>query len=115
MLQRSTNGGVEMSNAAECWGVAGGPDGMMAMWHPAWGYMIAHGVFTLLFFVLLIGLLARLFGGPRRWRQHGGMPDGHDRSGSALRILGERFARGELDRAEFEERRSVLLKDSGLA
>ena len=104
-----------MSNAAECWGMAGSTDGMMAMWHPAWGYMLAHGVFSLLFFVLLIGLLATLFRGSRRWRQHHGMPDWPDRGGSALRILSERFARGELDRTEFEERRAVLLKDSGFA
>ena len=33
----------------------------------------------------------------------------HDQTGSAVRLLNERFARGEISKEEFEERRTVLL------
>lgn len=91
----------------ECWAMAG------------WPYMVTHGLLTVLFFVLLIALVMRLLRGARPWRRHGGMgwreadmPEWGDRTRSALRILNERFARGEIDRAELEERRSALLKDA---
>jgi putative membrane protein len=66
------------------------------------------GIFMILMMVLIIGavvLLVRWLGGP--WPGHMGMhgaPPGH----KALDILKERFARGEIDKAEFEERRRAL-------
>lgn len=50
--------------------------------------------------ILGIVLLGRLL-----WRRTNGAPSGRS---DALSILGERFARGEIDREEYQERRSVL-------
>jgi putative membrane protein len=53
--------------------------------------------------VIVVVLLVRWLGGPR----HGGAP--YAPSGKTpLDILKERFARGEIDKQEFEERRRVL-------
>ncbi|MBW3659861.1 MAG: SHOCT domain-containing protein [Actinobacteria bacterium] len=61
-------------------------------------------VFTLLFLGLVVGgawLLVRAVGAGRS-------PGGPARSSSALRILEERYARGEIDGREFRERRDTL-------
>ncbi|MGI9615249.1 MAG: SHOCT domain-containing protein [Acidimicrobiales bacterium] len=66
----------------------------------------AHGprfIFPLFFLLVLGGLggwlLFRLRGGDRR----------HPGRASALHTLQERFSRGEIDHAEYEHRRAVLL------
>jgi putative membrane protein len=68
-------------------------------WH---GGMIFHPLLTLLLVVVIIALIARATGWGHRY--------GYDRRrpGGALDILEERFARGEIDKAEFEERRKLL-------
>jgi putative membrane protein len=61
---------------------------------PAWGFM------GLAFWILLIGLIALI---TRR------MPTtARDSRGPAVRLLEERYARGEITREEFLERRAVL-------
>ena len=63
-----------------------------------WQPFVMIGFIFLSVFVLIV--LIRMLPGGRRHR--GG------RGGSALDILNERFARGEIDRTEYEERRRVL-------
>ena len=57
--------------------------------------------FMPVFFILMIGACAFMMFFMMRGR-HGGRGD------SAARILKERFARGEIDKAEYEDRRRTL-------
>lgn len=76
------------------------------MWDGGWLGMFL-GPFMMIIFiavaVVVVVLLIRWLGGP-----------GHERHGppplrkASLDILKERFARGEIDKEEFEERRRVL-------
>ncbi len=79
-------------------------------WHDGWGWgHMFFGSFIMLLFwgglVLLIIFAVRWMGaGPPR----GG--DGPAPANRALAILEERYARGEIDKDEFEERRRLLAK-----
>jgi putative membrane protein len=74
------------------------------VWMSGWGVLI--GLAWVGFWVLLIVLIIALLGGRRT---ASGMAAG----GSALRLLEERYARGEIPREEFLERRTVLRGDQG--
>ncbi len=72
-----------------------------------YGMMIFGPLFMILVLALVIALavfLVRWLGGP--W--HSVQPPYQMPPGTPLDILRERYARGEIDKAEFEERRSVL-------
>lgn len=76
-------------------------DHMMA-WGPGWGWIgLMHAVWWL---VLIVAILAMI-----RWTTrsgpYGAQPPEEDR---AIAILRERYARGEIDKAEFEERKRDL-------
>lgn len=76
----------------------------MMGWGGGWYAMIFGPLFMILFLAALIAvvvLLVRWIGGP--WQ--GILPPP---SRTAIDILKERFARGEIDKDEFEERRRVL-------
>jgi putative membrane protein len=65
------------------------------------------GIGMLLFWGLVIFgvvMLARGFGGPSN--SVAGIPIGRDKT--PLDVLGERYARGEIDKAEFAQKRSDL-------
>ena len=79
----------------------GGPWG----WHP---FMIVIPIFAVL---AIIGIMA-IFVWLVRWATHGYPFQGHGfhhvRGRAALDILEERFAKGEIDKAEFEDKRKLL-------
>lgn len=80
----------------------GGYPGMMGYGSGWW--MVLHGLIWLAFLVVVVVVavaVVRYF-----WRV--GAPGSGGSSGSAMRILEERYARGEIDREEFLQRRRDL-------
>lgn len=76
------------------------------MWWGGYG-MILGPLFMILMLAVVIAvavLLVRWLGGPLHGTASHRPPPGH----TPLDILKERFARGEIDKEEFEERRRVL-------
>jgi putative membrane protein len=67
-----------------------------------WGF---GWIFPLLMFVLMIAICFLAA------RAHWGHGMSHGR-GAALDILSERFARGEISKEEFEEKRTILARRS---
>ncbi len=79
----------------------------MMWWGAGWYGMIFGPLFMILVLAVAIAvavLLVRWLGG--QWQAAGPRQMPSDRT--PLDILKERFARGEIDKAEFEERRQVL-------
>jgi putative membrane protein len=78
----------------------------MGAWGWGWGGMIFGPIMMIVFIavaVVVVVLLVRWIGGPG----HGGVL--HNPPGKTpLDLLKERFAKGEIEKEEFEERRRVL-------
>lgn len=77
------------------------------MWGWGWSAMIFGPLFMILLLaagIAVIVLLVRWLGGP--W--HAATPYHSPPGRTALDILKERYARGEIDKEEFEERRRVI-------
>jgi putative membrane protein len=80
-------------------------------WGGGWGFHPFGVIFFVILCVFLIAVVMRMFGfgrhcgyGRFRHRGYGG------RGGGALDILEERFAKGEIDKNEFEEKRKLLMR-----
>lgn len=73
------------------------------------GFDIWAGLGHLLIVLLIVWVIMRLVAGLRGhrggWRNGPGMWHAH----SAVGILNERYAKGEIDKAEYEERKKTLL------
>jgi putative membrane protein len=74
---------------------------------PGWGggWWMMFGPFTMILFIALTVVLVVLL---IRWLGGQGAADRPPPGKSALDILRERFARGEIDKQEFEEKRRIL-------
>lgn len=78
-------------------------------WYPmwVWGHMIFGGLMMIVFWgsiVVLIVLLVRWLGGA----SHSGRGAPPPSRQAPLEILQERFAKGDIDKDEYEERRKLL-------
>ena len=92
------------------------------MWGGGWGFWWIFPMFMLLLIVFAIFFLGRRLGGDglHHWgpswhvmdRPWGGRPWG-DPTYSALQVLNERFARGEIQKAEYEEKKGAILACRG--
>lgn len=79
----------------------------MMMWGYGPGYWLGMGVTMILFWGLIIAgivALVRYIGGPR----HAGGPHVNSGPASPEEVLAERFARGEIDADEYQERLELL-------
>ncbi len=75
------------------------------MWGHGWGGWIFGPLMMIVFIALIVGvvvLVVRWLGGV------GGGPAQGSKPKAAIEILEERFARGEIDKDEFEDRRRAL-------
>jgi len=74
-----------------------------AIWHHLWGYWWLFLLFWWFGGMRLVGAMTHQL---RRGARHTRRDD------TALAVLRERYARGEIDRAEYEERRRRLLDET---
>lgn len=74
------------------------------MWRGGWGGMMFGGLSMVLFWGLLIVLIVLGL----RWLPGRGLGPDHSLRPNALDLLRDRFARGEIDAAEFKERKRLL-------
>jgi putative membrane protein len=81
-------------------------------WHPGWGWghMIFGGLMMLFFWgglILLVVLLVRWLGSAGG-SGHAAGPAGPAGRRTPLEILQERFAKGEIEKEDYEERKRLL-------
>ncbi len=82
-----------------------GANGHGHMWGGGWAHWIFGPVMMILFIALIVAVVVLIV----RWL--GGMGGGATQAAkpkAALDILEQRFARGEIDKEEFEQRRQTL-------
>jgi putative membrane protein len=79
------------------------------MWGMGWGFWWIGPFIMLLIFVACASLIGRSWRG--RWGPpwHGMDRTGRDPTSSALQILNERYAKGEIEKQEYEERKATIL------
>lgn len=79
-------------------------------WGGGWGFHPFGMVFSIILCIFFIALIFRMFGFGRHYGRGRFRHAGYGPGGSALDILEERFAKGEIDKNEFEEKRKLLMR-----
>jgi putative membrane protein len=72
------------------------------MWGGGWGFGWLFPLFVIFLIALCVFFMARMFSGHGQFHR--------DHTSSALELLSERFARGEISKEEFEEKRAILVR-----
>ena len=103
------------AQAQQAYGDCSGPMHMWGGWGFAWIFPPLM-LFIVIFCVAIFFLGHRLGGGRHHWgtwdaagRSQGAGAHWGDPAYSALQILNERFAKGEIQKQEYEEKKSALL------
>ncbi len=78
-------------------------------YHNYAGYTFLGAIFQVLFWVLIISLVVMLFRRHRAGQSWKGMMDGAPWKKTPLDILKERYAKGEIQKAEFEDKKKDLV------
>jgi putative membrane protein len=82
------------------------------MWSGGWGFWWFFPLMMLFMLVVCAAMFLfghRWGGGLHRWGPWGPGREWGDPTQSALQILNERFARGEIQKAEYEEKKAAIL------
>ena len=95
MVQWLMTGGLSVQERAYDWGM-----------HPMWGFWGVWGIGMMFFMLVFWGLVIVGVVLGIRWLISQGK---ESRSDSALEILRQRYARGEINKEEFESRKRDLL------
>ncbi len=86
-----------------------GPGPWHHMWGGGWGFHWGFFVLVIVALIVFFAVGRRACGAHRHWGHWGPGRMWGDPTASALQILNERYAKGEIQKAEYEEKKAAIL------